>query len=142
MDSYSVMEMPVLEIEGQDFSGIVDIPAFGLMLPIYNTWDSRKVTSFPCRFYGTVYDGSLIVGGSDQEGQFDCFEKIQNGSTVIITDMTGAEFYYTVVRIDRAKSAEADILINEDADLTLFVRDAYSLDYIIVRCALEGRLAE
>lgn len=134
-DIYSSMEMPVLQIDNQDFIGIIDIPAFGITLPVYSTWDARKVTSFPCRFSGTVYDGSLIVGGTDQQGQFDCFDRLQHGNTVTVTDMNGAEFSYTVSRIDRAKSAEADVLIDEMFDLTLFVRDAFSLEYIIVRCS-------
>ena len=135
MDAYSSMEMPVLQIDNQDFIAIVDIPAFGIMLPVYSTWDAGKATSCPCRFSGTVYDGTLIIGGTDQKGQFDCFDQIQHGNTVTVTDMNGAEFSYTVSRIDRTKSAEADILIDEMFDLTLFVRDAYSLEYMIVRCS-------
>ena len=134
MDTYTVMDMPVLQIDGKDFIAIVDIPAFGVKLPVAGSWDSGKVSSFPCRFSGTVYDGSLIVGGADQKGQFDFFDRIYNETVIIVTDMTGAEYTYTVSEIIRSDSAETDVLINTDADLTLFVRDAYSLEYIIVRC--------
>jgi len=137
MDTYLDMEMPALQIGGQDFIGLVDIPAFGLTLPIYSIWDTGTVTSFPCRFWGSVYDGSLIVGGADQPGQFDCLDNIQNGDTVTVTDMTGAQFSYGVVRVERAKSAQADRLTDSNTELTLFVRDTYNLDYIIVRCASE-----
>ena len=44
----------------------------------------------------------------------------------------------TVIASNEA-CAEADILIEEMFDLTLFVRDAYSLEYIIVRCSGSGR---
>ena len=139
MDAYLSMEMPVLQIDGQDFVGIVEIPSFGLALPIYSSWDAGKVTSFPCRFWGTVYDGSLVVGGADQAGQFDCFDRIQDGSTVTVTDMTGGESVSTVARVDRSKSAQADVLMDYSMDLTLFVRDAYNLNYILVRCMMKGR---
>lgn len=134
MEIYSCAEMPALQIDGQDFSGLVEIPAFGVMLPIYNTWDSVKVTSYPCRFWGTVYDGSLIVGGADQQGQFDFLDQIELGCVIKVVDMTGAEYVYTVARVDRSKTAEADILTDDISDLTLFARDAYSLDYLMVRC--------
>ena len=139
MDTYLHMEMPALQINGQDYIGIVEIPSFGLTLPVYSSWDAEKVSSFPCRFWGTVYDGSLIIGGADQSGQFDCFDRIQDGSTVTVTDMTGGEYVYTVARVDRSKSAQADVLMDDSMDLTLFVRDAYNLNYIIVRCASKGQ---
>ena len=141
MDTYSTMEMPVLQIGGQDFSAVLDVPAFGRTLPVDHVWGADKVTSFPCRFYGSVYDGSLVIGGADQQGQFDWLDQIQQGSVVTITDMTGAEFSYVVDRVDRSKTAQAEVLISEAADLTLFVRDAYSLEYVIVRC-VSGRLAK
>lgn len=140
MDIYSDTEMPVLQVGGKDFIGLVDIPAFGLTLPIRSSWDAGNVSSSPCRFWGSVYDGSLIVGGADQSGQFDCLDKIQNGDVVTVTDMTGAEFSYAVDRIDRSSSAQAQVLMNSPAHLTLFVRDAYNLNYIIVRCVSQTRL--
>ena len=135
MESYSCTEMPVLQIGGKDFAALIEIPAFGVTLPMYNFWDAAKVTSYPCRFCGTVYDGSLIIGGADQQGQFDFLGRIELGSVIKVVDMTGAEYVYTVARVDRSKTAEADVLIDEASDLTLFARDTYSLDYLIVRCA-------
>lgn len=139
MDAFQDMDMPALELDGEDFVAVVDIPAFGLTLPVCARWDEGKVTSYPCRFWGTVYDGSLVVGGADQAGQFDCFDRIQDGSTVTVTDMTGGEYVYTVARVDRSKSAQADVLMDDSMDLTLFVRDAYNLNYILVRCMMKGR---
>lgn len=127
-------EMPALEIHGEDFIGLLEIPAFGLKLPICSTWDKGKVVSYPCRFYGSAYDGTLIIGGYDQSGQFDFFDRIQNSAAVSITDMTGTTFSYVVSRVDRSDSAQAEILMDNDADLTLFVRDAQLLEYIILRC--------
>ena len=139
MEDFSSMEMPVLQIDGEDFSGLIEIPTFGVTLPIYHNWDSGKVTAYPCRFWGTIYDGSLVVGGADQQGQFDFLDQIELGCMIKVTDMTGAEFTYTVMRVDRSKTAEADVLMDAEADLTLFARDTYSLDYLMVRCVSGGR---
>lgn len=130
-------EMPVLEIKDEDFIALLEIPSHGLRLPICNIWDKEKVITYPCRFYGSAYDGTLIVGGYDQTGQFDFFDRIQDGAGVMVTDMTGSTFSYTVSRVERSDSADAQVLLNEDTDLTLFVRDAQSLEYIIVRCAIK-----
>ena len=136
MDSYTNMEMPAISLDGQEFIGTIAVPAFQTVLPIASAWDTGKVSSFPCRFWGTVYDGSLILGGADQKGQFDFLDQIQNGDSVLVTDMTGAQFSYRVSAIHRADSARADILLDGQSDLTIFARNARSLEYIIVRCMM------
>lgn len=133
-DTFSNMNMPVLEIGGEDYVALVEIPALGLTLPVANEWDKVKVLTGPRRFDGTVYDGSLIVGGSDQPGQFSGFSYLEPGNAVTVTDMTGSVFYYVIDRIDRSSTASGEALETGEADLTLFVRNAYNLDYIQIRC--------
>lgn len=132
---YSSAELPVLQLEGQEFSGLIRIPSFGVTLPMGSSWDSRDISRYPCRFWGSMYDGSLVIGGKDQPGQLDFFPRLDPGEKIIVTDMTGIQFHYTVTRIDRSKHADAENLITDDWDLTLFVRDSTSLDYILVRCS-------
>lgn len=132
--SYSNPEMPILQLQGDDFIGLVEVSAFGLKLPIGSEWDTSKLTAYPCRLYGSVYNSTLILGGSDQAGQFDFFKNTDLGCVVTVTDMTGAEYTYTVFRVDRSKTADADKLMDQGSDLTLYVRDRYSMDYIILRC--------
>lgn len=134
-ENYSDTAMPVLQLDGEDFSGLLEVPAFGVTLPIGSTWEAGSTRSYPRRFWGSAYDNSLIVGGSDRRGQFDFCEKLDVGDRVWITDMTGARFSYEVTRIDRRKHADMDVFGEKDSDLILFVRENSSLDYILVRCA-------
>jgi len=39
-----------------------------------------------------------------------------------------------VALVERSDSAQAEILLDDTADLTLFVRDAQGLEYILLRC--------
>lgn len=126
--------MPVLEIEGDDYVGILEIPAFGIILPVADKWDSKSLSDSPTRFFGSAYDNTLVIGGSDYPEQFGFCDKIGNGAYVIVTDMTGSEFTYTVSNVERAKHAETQWLLDADCDLTLFCRDMYSMEYIAVRC--------
>ena len=140
MEDYFGMDMPIYQVGGKEFSGVLEVPAFGARLPIGSSWDKGLVTSYPCRFSGTVYDGTLVIGGSDQTGQLSFLEQIDIGDVVIVTDMTGAEFVYAVERIQRSKTAQADVLMDETAQLTVFARDSYGLDYVIVRCGTGSRI--
>ena len=132
--TYSNPNMPVLEINGVDYVALIEIPSLNLSLPVADAWNSQKLYNSPARFYGSCYDHSLVIGGADNSHQFSFCDKIDNGTVIIITDMTGTQFSYTVSRVDRSKSAESDWLISRDYDLTLFCRDALSMEYVAVRC--------
>ena len=133
---YPDANMPVLEIEGTDYVAVVEVPSFGITLPVADQWDADKLYRSPARFLGSVYDNTLILGGADDAQQFGFCDKIQHGALVTVTDMTGAQFSYTVSEIDRAKHAETQWLAEADCDLTLFCHDVYSMEYIAVRCVL------
>ena len=131
-DTYSNMQMPALQVGAYDVVAILEIPAFGIQLPVCSSWEEE--TGLPKRFSGSVYDDSLVIGGSGKQGQFECFDRIHDGAEITVTDMTGAEFTYTVAWVQRSDSAAAQILLTEEFDLTLFVRDPLSMEYLILRC--------
>ena len=135
-EDYRVMQMPVLQVDGQDIVGILEIPDFGIRLPVCAGWDQGSAWGIPRRFSGSVDDGSLVIGGSDQPGQFACFDRIANGTQITIVDMTGAVFSYTVTQVQRSDSVPAEFLTDGSGALTLFMRDIHTMDYIILRCDL------
>lgn len=136
---YPDAPMPVLEIDAVDYVALVEIPAFGITLPVANRWDSSRLADSPARFYGSAYDHTLIIGGADHSQQFGFCSQINHGALVTVTDMTGSEFTYSVSRIDRAPHAESQWLLDEDFDLTLFCHDPYAMEYIAVRCVFVYR---
>lgn len=129
-DTYRVPVMPTLEVGGRDVVAIVEIPAFGLRLPVLGSWEAGSALGIPRRFSGSAYSGDLIIGGS--AAQFACFAQIPAGTQVTVTDMTGAVFSYTVSRIGRSTTADAATL--SGSNLTLFARQTHSLEYILLRC--------
>ncbi len=134
-DTYRNTEMPVLQLEGQELVAILEIPEYSVRLPVHATWGQGSALGIPRRFTGSAYDNTIVIGGSDQKGQFDCFDKIEPDTRVTLTDMTGAEFAYRIDQIQRSDSAEADILMDDNYALTLFTRDATTMDYLILRCS-------
>lgn len=128
--------MPVLEYDGEDYAALLEIPVYGLTLPVLNQWDSRNLYAAPRRFGGNAAAGTLVIGGADHPGQFAFCSSIEPGMTVTVTDMTGAQFSCRVSRVDRADHAESAWLMQPEFDLTLFCRDRDSMEYIAVRCEL------
>ena len=122
--------MPILEIDGVDYAALLEVAGFGLRLPVEDGWNGGQ--GVPARFSGSTYGNDLILAGRDDPQIFGFCSQVDLGQRITITDMTGAEFTYTVVRVDRAQEARRDWL--EGWDLTLFCHAAYSMEYVAVRC--------
>ena len=129
--------MPVLELEGRDYIALIDVPGYGCSLPVGSQWNKNMTRQYPCRFWGSVNDNTLVIGGSDQHGQFTFLDTIDLGAGITVTDMSGCEFHYCVTRVDRSKQAQSQWLCREEYDLTVFARSSTSLEYIAVRCNME-----
>jgi len=136
LEIYQNSSMPIIEIENEDYVALLEIPSFGITLPVADKWDGNKFFNVPSRFWGSSYDNTLIIGGTDIPQQFAFCDKIEHGAQVKVTDMTGGQFHYNVSCIERAKYAKSQWLAEEDWDLTLFCHDFYSMEYIAVRCTV------
>lgn len=133
-DGRTDTQMPVIELEGTDFAGVVEVPVYDTMLPMGNTWSRHSVSKHPCRFSGSPYDSSLILGGSGNQGQFDFMKWITGGDLVTVTDMTGLRFSYLVSDVLKTKDVSSENLLSMDADLVLFAGNGFSADYTVVLC--------
>ena len=124
--------MATLCIDGTDFVGILELPRHGSALPVCAVWG--KPAKYPCRFSGSIYDRTMQIGGTSQTGQYDFYRDISVGDSVFFTDMAGNRFSYTVTDIRYEKNADHATLEHEAAALTLFVKNVYAFEYIIIHC--------
>mgnify|MGYP003293960759 CR=1 FL=1 len=131
---YADPAMPVLQLDGTDYVALLKVPGYGVTLPVADEWSNEPIISCPARYYGSVYDNTMLIGGTDQQGQFDFFTRMEPGDSIEIMDMLGSEFSYTVDRIDRAKSVDYEKLSSGGYPLTLFVRSSHAPEFILVRC--------
>lgn len=124
--------MPMLSVDGIDFVGILELPRFESALPVCAEWGTPE--KYPCRFSGSVYDRTVQIAGTSQKGQYDFYRDISVGDNVSFTDMEGNRFSYTVTDIRYEKNADQSTLLREDASLTLFIKNVYAFEYIIIYC--------
>ena len=138
LESQKDRSMAVLSVDGTDFIGLLEFPAFDSVLPVCGNW--QRTSKYPCRFNGSVYDGTLQVGGTSQKGQYEFYRDISVGDEVFFTDMRGNCYSYIVRSIDHAEHVNQTTLEGEQSDLTLFIKNIYGFDYILVFC--QGRPAD
>lgn len=124
--------VPVLSVNGIDFIGILEMPRYEISLPVSAEWG--RVTRYPCRFSGNVYDKTLQIGATTQKGQYDFYREISVGDIVNFTDTQGNCYTYTVTNLRYEKHADQTALNRAESALTLFIKNVYDFEYLIVYC--------
>ena len=124
--------MPVLSLDGTDFIGILEMPRHGAVRPVGADWG--RTARYPCRFGGSVYDGTLQIGAMSQRGQYDFHRDISVGDSLFFTDMEGNRYAFAVTDLRYEKHADQAALQRKEAALTLFIKNVYSFEYIVVFC--------
>ena len=124
--------MSVLSVDGGDFVGIVEFPQYGSVLPVCGNWG--RTSQYPCRFSGSIYDGSLQIGATTQQGQYSFYREISVGDAVIFTDMEGNRYTFQVAAMRYEKHIDQAALQRQELALTLFVKNIYSFEYLIIFC--------
>ena len=124
--------MSVLSVEGTDFVGILEIPKYGSALPVCAQWG--KLYQHPCCLSGSVYDRTMQIGGTSQKGQYDFYREISVGDSLLFTDMEGNRYGYTVTDIRYESHADQTALQRKEAALTLFVKNVFGFEYIVIFC--------
>ena len=124
--------MSVLSVEEIDFVGIVELPRYGSALPVCADWG--KTSKYPCRFSGSIYDGTMQIGATTQKGQYDFYRELSVGDTVHYTDVEGNRYTYTITSLCYEKHVDQAALQQKESALTLFVKNIYSFEYLIVFC--------
>ena len=124
--------MAVLSLDGTNFVGILEMPRYGSGLPVCADWGA--VSKYPCRLEGSVYDCTMQIGGTSQKGQYDFYREISVGDAVYFTDMEGNRFSYEIADIRYEQHADQNALQRKDAALTLFIKNLYAFEYIVIFC--------
>ena len=124
--------MATLSVDGNDFIGILEMPKYGSVLPVGGQWGS--VSKYPCLYDGNIYERTIKIGATTQKGQYDFFREISVGDSLLFTDMEGNLYSYSVADILYSKDAHSSTLNQKDAELTLFIKNLYAFEYIVVFC--------
>ena len=126
--------MSILSVGGTDFVGIVELPRYESALPVCAEWG--QTTKYPCRFSGSIYNGTLQIGATTQKGQYDFYRELSVGDTVIFTDAEGNRYTFSITSLYYEEHADQAALQQKEAPLTLFIQNVYSFEYLIVFCDL------
>lgn len=134
IDAASETEIQTMAIDGEDYIGILDIPALNLSLPILGSWSYPHLKIAPCRYSGSFLDDSMIIAGHNYQCHFGTLYLLESGDSVVFTDVTGVSYQYEVVSVETLAKTAVDEMTSGDWDLTLFTCTPGGVNRVTVRC--------
>ena len=126
--------MPVEEIEGNGYIGLLEIPALGLSLPVMSEWSYPNLKLAPCRYSGSAYTGNFTIAGHNYSTHFGPIGGLNAGDSITFTDMQGNRFAYEVQVVETLEATAVEDMVSEEWDLTLFTCDLSGESRVTVRC--------
>ena len=127
-------EMPVTELEGNEYIGILQIPSLKLTLPVISRWSYKGLKIAPCRYSGSVYSGSMVIAGHNYRSCFGKIGSLTEGDQVIFTDVKGRVFLYEAAGTEIVNAYDIQGMTGEDWALTLFSCTPGGKFRVAVRC--------
>ena len=128
------MEMPVEEIDGQQYIGVLRIPALSLELPVISEWSYPSLQIAPCRYAGSAYLNNMVIAAHNYYSHFGYLKNLSQGDEVIFTDMDGNVFRYEVAELETLSPFAIEEMTSGDWALTLFTCTVGGQSRVTVRC--------
>lgn len=127
--------MPVVEIDGRDYIGRLQIDAIGLDLPILVDWDEEGAKVAPCRFSGSAYDDTMVICGHNMRAHFSPIKNLERGTEIRFIDVNGNVFTYELTDTILLQPEQVeDMVLGDDWDLTLFTCNYGGNARVTLRC--------
>lgn len=127
-------EMPVIEIDGNRYIGVLIIPDLDLSLPVMEEWDDEKLKTAPCRYTGSYLTDDLVIAGHNYTGHFGPLLHIGIGSDVYFMNVKGQTFHYRVDNVETLGALQTEDMTAGDWNLTLFTCNLGGQSRCTVRC--------
>lgn len=118
------------------YIGLLEIPSIDMELPISSECSEELLKTMPCRYSGTLDNGTLVVAGHNyKDGQFGELSNIDVGDDVYIIDIRGRRHSYTVEEIEILEASDIQKMIKSDWSLTLYTCTYGGQQRLTVRCS-------
>lgn len=127
-------ELPVVELDGYEYVGYVEIPTLEVELPVMADWDYDRLKIAPCRQFGSSRTDDLVIAAHNYESHFGKIGTLALGDEVRFTDMDGIENHYTVSAIEVHDPTDVEAVEHSGHDLVLYTCTYGGKTRIVVFC--------
>lgn len=134
----SEIDMPTITVNGNEYIGVLEIPALGLSLPVISKWSYPNLRLAPCRYKGSAYLDDLIIAAHNYKQHFGLLKDLNTGDEIKFIDVDSNCFTYKVFEVEQLAGTDREEMEAGDWDLTLFTCTIGGQARITVRCERMG----
>lgn len=127
-------EMPVEEVDGLAYVGVLRIPSLDLELPVLSQWSDGALKTAPCRYSGSAYLDNLVICAHNYKSHFGRLSQIQMGAEIIFTDLDGNLFRYETAALETLSPADVEEMTAGEWPLSLFTCTLGGQSRLTLRC--------
>lgn len=132
------MEMPVSHYDGQDYIGVLEIPAIDLKISVISKWSYPGLKIAPCRYVGSAYTNDMVISAHNYDSHFGKLNKLYEGAAVIFTDVDGNVFNYRVGMKETLGPYDVEDMVDSGWNLSLFTCTPGGANRVTIRCELRN----
>lgn len=137
--SLGVETMPVMDVDGYSYIGLLEIDSLELSLPVMDTWDEERLKISPCLYTGSYLTGDMVICAHNYLTHFSPIRWIELGTAVDFTAADGRVYHYTVTEVETLEATQIQEMIEDSGeedgwDLTLFTCNTGGQTRCAVRC--------
>ena len=115
-----IPEMEVMNIDGIDYIGTLEIPSQELLLPVTADWSYSNLKLSPCRYAGSIYTNDFVICAHNYNTHFGVLKNLQIGDIIYFRTVNNEIIEYSVVEMQILDPYSIDEMKNSEFDLTLF----------------------
>ena len=128
------LKMPVAEIDGQLYVGVLSIPSINYEVPVLSECTLDLLRLGACRFYGATYSSDLVICAHNYNRLYSNLAKLQPGDLVWFTDMDGLTWSYEVADLETLTPNMLEEMNHSGYDLTFFTCTYGGKARLTLRC--------
>lgn len=113
--------------------GTLRIPSLEMELPILSSWSYELLNVAPCRYYGSIPEGNMVLMGHNYKSHFTPLHGIEIGAQVEFENVNGMVYRYVVAQIEYLHKNQGEQLASEHPLILLTCTDG-GQNRVVVRC--------
>ena len=126
------------EYMGYAMIGTIRVPSVGIELPVLSSWSYELLNVAPCRYYGSLPGGNMVIMGHNYKSHFTPLHDATIGAEVIFEDVNGMKYHFRVAEIQQLHKNDGELLPS-DHPLILFTCTPGGQNRRVIRCELLDR---
>ena len=113
-------QIPIIEIDGTAYMGVLSIPQLGLSLPVAQNYSEAAMYKTPCVYTGSIEGKNLIIGAHNYTAHFGTINQLEQGAQITLLDATGSTHTYVLLGQEIVDGDTGEGLVAGEWDMTLF----------------------